>query len=507
MKMLNLFHKYFGIFIAYIGFFIFFSGTLAYYKDDITLFMQPEFYNVDYKSDKALTSSVDYLRKNHYKSDIWHITLPTSLTPYALVSYKDDKKILQKRKNRPNIKLNPKTGEKINSRSTYGGNFLSVLHYNLWFIKPQISRALVGYLSLLMLAIIISGVIIHKRLFKDFFKFKKHSIKYDFHIITSVSGLCIFLLLCVSGIYLVEKFMLNSIYTEISMQNKQDLQKDFYEKVKAKREARKNKNIQNSSKTTNLQNNINLENFVPTSLEVQNLVNSKLKNRTLRSISIQKDSPKTAYIQLNFINKKPFTKEGLTFEAELYDIKTGKLIDKTNQKILNTSQKIQQFMKIFHTGNFGGWGVKFIFFMFGILGLLMCLSGALFWQKKINSTKVFHICKALNSTIFLGLFLGFGVYLLSNQLINSQTQLRHEIEVKFFFIALLFSFVISLIFIKKYSYTILSFITSFLFMATGIISFGAGSYHNFNALKITIFNFLLALLFGYLGNKFLKDKK
>ncbi|WP_089189934.1 PepSY-associated TM helix domain-containing protein [Campylobacter sputorum] len=169
MSMLKLSHKYIGILLAYFGFFLFFSGTLGYYKDEITLFMQPENYRLNYKSPNALKSGIDYLRKYHANADIWEITLPSEAFPFVGVSYKNDKKAHQKKKNKPRINIDPESGERVKARSTYGGNFIGKLHFNLWYIPASKGREIVGYATLLLILTIVTGVIIHKRIFKDFF--------------------------------------------------------------------------------------------------------------------------------------------------------------------------------------------------------------------------------------------------------------------------------------------------------------------------------------------------
>ncbi|NLK67105.1 MAG: hypothetical protein GX282_06490 [Campylobacteraceae bacterium] len=511
MKMLRLSHKYIGILLAYVGFFIFFSGTLGYYKNEITLFMQPEYYKLDYKSPNALRGGVEYLSKHHTNADVWEITPPSSSSPFVMLSYKNDKETRQCRREKPRINLNPETGERVKARSTYGGNFISKLHFNLWYISAAKGREIMGYATLLMILTIVTGVVIHKRIFKDFFKFRKNVLWRDSHIVASVSGLVIFFMLAVSGLYLVERFMLKEIYADVSAQNQATMQQDFLEKAKAKREARKKtrKTIeQNATQATqNLVKTSNKTKYTPTLNEIENIINSNLKGRDLKNISIQKDASDTAYVQLNFDSKNPFSQNGLSFNAELYNVKTGELVDSVNERELDRGQKVSQFMKVFHMGLFGSEITKFIFFIFGCLGLMMCFSGAILWQKKSRSKTALYLGRFLNGSIFIGLFAGFGMYLLSNQLIKFSTPLRHNLEVNAFFTALIIATLLSAILIKKYAYTILSFITSFLFLASGVIAFGAGSYANSTALLVTLFCFALSALFGYLGNKFLKDKK
>lgn len=47
-------------------------------------------------------------------------------------------------------------------------NFIGKLHFNLWYIPASKGREMIGYATLLLILTIVTGVIIHKRIFKDF---------------------------------------------------------------------------------------------------------------------------------------------------------------------------------------------------------------------------------------------------------------------------------------------------------------------------------------------------
>lgn len=499
MNELRLFHRFFGIIIAYFGFFIFFSGAFGFYRNEITLFMQPEYYKLNYNSPNYLKFAINYLTKNHKNADMWEIIPPSPERPYINISYKNDTNAFMCSKKKPRINLNPQTGKRIIARSTFGGDFLGALHHNLWFINIPNARAFMGYIGLFMLLALISGIIINKRIFKDFFKFRQFYFWRDMHILISVSGFVIFFALCISGIYLSQRFMLREFYEQISSQNQILMQQNFEQKVKAKREAKKNKKIQ----SPNIANTANKAlNFIPSIEQIENII--KQNNRKITKIYIQKDSPKTAYIQLNFSTNQIFSANGIAFEAQIYDIKSQKLILSINEKKLNFAQKTNQLMRIFHKGEFGGSLVKFIFFVFGILGALMCISAVKSIQKRTTSPLTINIINFCNNSIFLGLNLALGAYLLSNKIIAFETRLRHFDEINCFFIALVCSSVIAVF--KKYSKIILSAFISFLFFTVAIISLFKGAYENAATSQIAIFLILYAFLFACFTYKFIKEK-
>ena len=69
--------------------------------------------------------------------------------------------------------LNPATGERLAEvRETRGGEFIYRLHYDLHYMPAIWARWIVGFCAMFMLVAIVSGVITHKRIFKDFFTFR-----------------------------------------------------------------------------------------------------------------------------------------------------------------------------------------------------------------------------------------------------------------------------------------------------------------------------------------------
>ena len=86
MRNLIKFHKIFGLFVAYIGFFFFFSGALGYYKDEISTFMQPKIYKLDYKNSDYIKIAFEFLQKNHPNDARWIIYPPNFINPYIKLS-------------------------------------------------------------------------------------------------------------------------------------------------------------------------------------------------------------------------------------------------------------------------------------------------------------------------------------------------------------------------------------------------------------------------------------
>src|SRR5690606_22289541 len=111
----------------------------------------------------------------------WNITLPhQSLAPRGWqdlsISWSEMPRPGHERGASGSERLDPFTGAVLppeaEPRATSGGRGLYVMHYALHYINYDIAIRIVGVCTMLMLLAIVTGVITHKKIFKDFFTFR-----------------------------------------------------------------------------------------------------------------------------------------------------------------------------------------------------------------------------------------------------------------------------------------------------------------------------------------------
>src|SRR5690606_14142369 len=104
------------------------------------------------------------------------------------------------------LTIDSATGEVLQARETRGGSFLYRFHFELYGLPRIWARWIVGIATLLMLVAIISGVITHKKIFKDFFTFrpgKGQRSWLDAHNATAVFALPFHIMITFSGLLLL----------------------------------------------------------------------------------------------------------------------------------------------------------------------------------------------------------------------------------------------------------------------------------------------------------------
>ncbi|MBL8269246.1 PepSY-associated TM helix domain-containing protein, partial [Steroidobacter sp.] len=162
-------HTWSGLVVGWILFAVFVTGTLSYFRPEISHWMRPELRDVKAHPD-AVAKAVATLQERAPNSSRWFISLPDAREPVMRVTWRDPK-AGEGRRGFKNAVLDPTTGEEVKARETRGGDFFYRFHFEL--SMPAIwGRWVVGFCAMFMFVAIISGVITHKKIFKDFFTFR-----------------------------------------------------------------------------------------------------------------------------------------------------------------------------------------------------------------------------------------------------------------------------------------------------------------------------------------------
>ncbi|WP_454695774.1 PepSY-associated TM helix domain-containing protein [Achromobacter aegrifaciens] len=157
-------HTWIGLLFGWLAFSIFLTGALSVYAPEVSRWMKPEHGAAGQASQaQALDLAQDWLDRNAGAAASWRIELPDARRPVLALSWEDAK-------GGGAVTLDPADGREIVARDTEGGDFLVEFHYSLH--AGQAGIWLVGACSLALLAALVSGVIVHRRFFADFFTFR-----------------------------------------------------------------------------------------------------------------------------------------------------------------------------------------------------------------------------------------------------------------------------------------------------------------------------------------------
>jgi uncharacterized iron-regulated membrane protein len=191
-------HTWSGLVVGWVLYMMFLTGTASFFQDEISVWMRPELGRYAEPA-TAIERAAQRLQELAPNAATWTITPPDQRDPSTQISWR----AAEGEPAASPLLLDSRTGEPVAVRDTRGGDFFYRLHYrfeipgrNGWWFS--------GAAAMIMLIGILSGVIIHKRIFKDFFTFRPRSsaqrswldvhnvlavIALPFHIVITYTGL------------------------------------------------------------------------------------------------------------------------------------------------------------------------------------------------------------------------------------------------------------------------------------------------------------------------------
>jgi uncharacterized iron-regulated membrane protein len=164
-------HTWAGLTFGWLLFAIFLTGTLAYFKDETNHWMQPEIPARSVTSEASLTLAEGYLQQHAPNASRWIIDLPDAREPGLSVRWQQTPAKPGERGQLTEKLLDPQTGSEVHGRDTRGGEFFYRFHFQLQMPYPW-GRWLSTIAAMVMFVALISGIITHKKIFKDFFTFR-----------------------------------------------------------------------------------------------------------------------------------------------------------------------------------------------------------------------------------------------------------------------------------------------------------------------------------------------
>lgn len=195
-------HAWLGLLLGGLLYFMFVTGTLGYLDSAIDRWMRPELPAARYPlpPEPALRQAQAFLQTHAHEARRWSITLPIDRNePYLRVAW-------QGKAGSGAAYLDPGSGQRIATRATGGGQTLYQLHWRLHYLPARASEWIVGLASFVLLIALVTGVIVHRRIFADFFTFrpgKGQRSWLDAHNLAGVVSLPFQLMITYSGLVFV----------------------------------------------------------------------------------------------------------------------------------------------------------------------------------------------------------------------------------------------------------------------------------------------------------------
>lgn len=414
-------HTWAGVVVGALLFLIFWTGTLCVFDREIDRWMIPQtriVYDGRPFSIEPLMAEADKLRPK----GPWAIIMPTVRDPYVWIAYRAAGGF-ERREFEP-VTLRPLA----RPESWAGSRFFLPLHYTLHIGVWSIGMWIVGFAGMTLLALCVSGVVIHRKIFSDFFTLRRprqpQRFLLDLHNVSGTVGLVFYVVMAFSGLVI---FLGTYFPTGWQAGFRGDRQAyvletfDNYARPAAHRPG----------------------SFASLDAMVA-MATREWGGVPPIMIRFWHQGDANAYVEV-----RPTMEEEVAMRTDpiYFDAATGAMLHRAR---MQPTTAFMQFMTGIHFVQYRHWTLRWIYFGLGLLGCVLIATGLLFWIESRRKAHVaagragVRVVERLAVGATAGLVLATVSFFVANRLLPAGASLfgvpRHGLEIAVFCLVWLAAF-------------------------------------------------------------------
>ncbi|HTU61510.1 MAG TPA: PepSY-associated TM helix domain-containing protein, partial [Polyangiales bacterium] len=370
-------HTWAGVGLGGVLFAMFWMGSLAVFDREIDRWMMPATRlppaPAEISLDRMLRGTVERIGAG---TEHFSAVMPTHRTPTLQVRYVDPQ--TQERVLRH---VDPRSGEVLETGSLGGTGFIYPFHYDLHIDWQRLGIWIAGFAGLAMLILIVSGVVIHRRLFADFFVFRPQGkairSTLDLHNVTGVLALPFHFVITLSGLIIFFSIFFNGTWRAVYGADEAAFGREIFgtfERPKSGARA-----------------------------ELGSL------DAMLREAQARWGGGQPAFVQVRNpgdaagyvgMNRSTAHRVAVTPDQIYFDAASGSFIQRAQPHPL---ERVQRFIAGMHRVQFDSWALRWFYFFAGLSGCVMIATGFLYWME---ARRVQHASNTLGFRIVQALTIG-----------------------------------------------------------------------------------------------------
>jgi uncharacterized iron-regulated membrane protein len=421
-------HTWISLLPGWLLYAVFFTGTLSFFQDEITFWMKPELHASQPQPDTAL-QAVTAMQALAPGAALWQINLPTERYPVVNVRWFAPGEPMGRGSGEQRT-LDAGTLEPVSERETRGAGFLYRFHFELYGLPRVQARWVVGIATMMMLIAIVTGVVTHKKIFKDFFTFRPRKgqrswldahnalavLALPFHFMITYSGLLLFM-------FLMMPWGMDAAYDGD--------RRAFFSETRSRgapmEQTRSDGDITHAA----------LTDITPLLAAAQ-----REWPNGVGSVQVSQPGRSNARITLREHGGHSLVDRGNSRQMTFDGVTGERLPDPAGRDVSSASAVYNIFTSL-HLIRFAGPVLRWLMFISGVLGTLMVATGLVLWvvkrlpeRRKLGRTPFGHrLVETLNVGTIAGLPVATAVYFWANRLLPVSVAQRSDWEIRLFFIA------------------------------------------------------------------------
>ncbi|HYD05647.1 MAG TPA: PepSY-associated TM helix domain-containing protein [Reyranella sp.] len=420
---MNWLHTWAGVVLGGILFAVFWMGTLSVFDREIDRWMKPATRLAPIEVD-SIDAVARELRPLTDGAQQWSILLPTEREPVVRIGYRKPGQAFQGRE------VDPSTAALLPDAGTWAGTrFIYPFHYMLHLRFADIGFWFVGLAAMAMLAMCVSGVVIHRKIFADFFTFrvdrKPRRLVLDLHNLAGVLGLPFHFVITLSGLFIFFTIYFAGVRDVAFRSDRASFNHEAYGIHSRPKDGRPAERA--------------------ASIDAMLAEASKLWGGAQPYfVRVWHPGDANAYVEVRRSYADAVT---MNLDLAYFDAASGALLHSASAKPVMTAQR---FLAGLHFIQFDHWTLRWLYFAAGLVGCVVIATGYLFWlesrrrkhaQLGLNGVRV---VEGLTIGSVSGLVIATLMFLVVNRLLPLGTaflgQDRAALEIWTFYLAWLATF-------------------------------------------------------------------
>ncbi|RYX91992.1 MAG: PepSY domain-containing protein [Comamonadaceae bacterium] len=419
-------HTWLGLLFGWVLYFMFVTGTAGYLDTEIDRWMRPELPLAHYpianqtlSQDSSVLRAQAFLETRAANAQRWMVNLPVNRNdPFLFVTWRGARG--QPAAASGTAYLDPDSGRQLQTRETGGGQTLYQMHWRLHYLPALASEWIVGIATLVMLIALVTGIVVHRKIFADFFTFRPGKAQrswLDAHNIASVVTLPFQLMITYSGlIFLMFSFMplVAAAWYGPGERGQEAFLDDVFTPLAPIRAAGRP---------------------APRLPLEQILQDAHRRWGTAPVATLEIQNPADAHARINVVGDFAAGPVRAT-DILVYDASGQWLTERHAWQ--SASKGFRDLMLGLHEGIFAAPVLRALYVLSGILGAVMIATGMVLWTVKrrqraergrTEDHRGLRFVERMNVAVVIGLPVAIGVYFWANRLLPAGLGQRAEFEV------------------------------------------------------------------------------
>jgi len=414
-------HTWFGVALGALLFAIFWTGSLSVFYKEIDRWMMPMT-----RLQLPASVSLDAMRPaadalaHGANAPHWKVYLPTTKEPVHNVIYPSNTDSATLFPEAPGSImarrfLDPNTGAPLEDPGTLAGDFLYSFHFKLALRRFPVGYYPVALAGMAMLALIVSGTLVHGRIIANFFLFrrqKKARASLDLHNAVGILGLPFHFLITLTGII----FFYNLHYP-LPLSIPYGEEAGGYNREAIAAYARPEAGIPAE----------------PASLDKMAAEAARIWGRPVGTVRVYHPGDQNAYA---LMMPRDDSAVSDIRDSLFFDVPSGELL---YNQVAKPALATERFIVGLHLIHFRHWPVRWLYFLLGLSGCVLIATGFLYW---LESRRKRHTALGLRGVRFVegltvgsttGVIIATLAFLIANRLLPSTMPVRAAAEVGWFY--------------------------------------------------------------------------